>query len=60
MLADVATLHAEVADFIERHCACGALTGDAGDATARGYMLTIACPCGVTSLRVGHDVAGRP
>ncbi len=45
------TLHADLVSFIERHRPCGALTGDASVPTERGYLLTVACSCGVTFER---------
>ncbi len=47
------TLHADLVSFIERHRPRGALTGDASASvpTERGYLLTVACSCGVTFER---------
>jgi len=45
------TLHADLVSFIERHRPRGALTGDASVPTERGYLLTVACSCGVTFER---------
>ena len=40
-------LLAELADFVTRHHPCGRLTGDATAPEANGYMLSVACSCGV-------------
>src|SRR5438552_19062063 len=44
-------LYADMLDFIDRHRPCGTLTGDASEVAANGYMLTVACLCGVTFTR---------
>jgi hypothetical protein len=44
-------LLADLADFVTRHRACGQLTGDATEPAPEGYMLSVACSCGVTFLR---------
>jgi hypothetical protein len=41
----------ELEAFIRDHRAHGGLEGDAGDLTENGYMITIACPFGVTFHR---------
>src|SRR5262245_31477165 len=43
--------YADLVDFVDRHRPCGTLTGDATEPSARGYMLTVACSCGVTFAR---------
>jgi hypothetical protein len=42
---------ADIEEFLRDHRAHGRLEGAVGEATANGYMLTIACPCGVTFRR---------
>ena len=37
--------------FVHEHRAHGALTGDASESTAHGYLIEIACPCGLTFSR---------
>jgi hypothetical protein len=37
--------------FIREHRDHGQLVGDASEPAVNGYMLTIACRCGVTSYR---------
>ena len=41
------TLLAELEEFVRDHRAHGALTGDATEPAWNGYLLTVACPCGV-------------
>jgi hypothetical protein len=41
----------ELTDFIEDHRPHGALTGDATEPAWNGYMLTVACSCGVVFQR---------
>src|SRR5262249_34476375 len=53
-LEAVDTLYIGMLDFIERHPPCGTLTADATEPEARGYMLTIACSCGVTFAGGSH------
>ena len=45
------TLSRDLEDFVTEHQAHGELTGDAGEVTENGYMLWVACPCGVTFER---------
>ena len=45
------TLLADLEDFVRDHCPHGTLTGDATAAAWNGYMLTVACPCGVVFER---------
>jgi len=45
------TLLAELEEFVRDHRAHGALTGDATEPAWNGYLLTVACPCGVTFER---------
>jgi hypothetical protein len=37
--------------FVSCHRACGQLTGDATEPEANGYMVTVACGCGVVFMR---------
>jgi hypothetical protein len=46
-----AMLLADLADFVTRRRPCGQLTGDATEPAANGYMVTVACSCGVVFLR---------
>ena len=48
---DAPVLMAALIDFIEDHRAHGTLTADATEATDQGYMLTVACSCGVAFMR---------
>jgi hypothetical protein len=41
----------DLGDFIRDHRPHGPLQGDAGEPTANGYMVTVACPCRVTFYR---------
>ena len=41
----------ELAEFVARHRAHGALMGDATEPVSNGYLLTVACPCGVAFER---------
>jgi hypothetical protein len=45
------SLFADLADFIHDHRPHGALTGDATEPAWNGYLLTVACPCGVVFER---------
>jgi hypothetical protein len=45
MLAD------ELTEFIQEHRPHGTLTGDATEPAWNGYMLTVACSCGVVFQR---------
>jgi hypothetical protein len=44
-------LFADLADFVTRHRPCGLLTGDATEPAPNGYMVTVACSCGVVFMR---------
>ncbi len=37
--------------FVTRHRAHGRLTGDATEPSERGYLVTVACSCGVSFMR---------
>jgi hypothetical protein len=50
----------DVADFILDRRRHGQLAGDATEPTGNGYILTIACPCGVTFYRWVHPWTLRP
>ena len=45
------TLIADLEDFIHSHRPHGPLTADATEPAWNGYLLTVACPCGVTFER---------
>lgn len=45
------TLLEELEEFVGVHRPHGTLTPDVGAPTANGYMVTVACPCGVTFMR---------
>jgi hypothetical protein len=45
------TTTAEIEAFIREHREHGRLTGDAGEPASNGYLLTVACACGVTFYR---------
>jgi hypothetical protein len=38
---------ADLQEFVEAHRPHGTLTGDATEPAWNGYLLTVACPCGV-------------
>ena len=42
------TLLADLEEFVADHRAHGPLTADATEPAWNGYLLTVACPCGVT------------
>ena len=46
------TFIADLEEFVHDHLPHGQLTGDATEPAWNGYMLTVACPCGVC-LSVG-------
>jgi hypothetical protein len=59
---------ADLEEFVVDHGPHGgALTGDTTEAVWNGYLLTVACPCGVTferwvtplGCRAGSTAAGR-
>ena len=41
----------DLTGFLHAHRPHGALTADATEAAWNGYLLTVACPCGVTFER---------
>ena len=45
------TLLAELEEFVLDHRTHGHLTGDATEPVWNGYLLTVACPCGVVFER---------
>ena len=45
------TLIADLEEFVSDHRPHGTLTGDATDPAWNGYLLTVACPCGVVFQR---------
>jgi len=45
------TLLADLEDFIHNHRPHGSLTGDATEPAWHGYLLPVACPCGVVFER---------
>jgi len=45
------TLLADLEGFVVDHRPHGSLTGDATEPTEDGYLLTVACPCGVVFER---------
>jgi hypothetical protein len=45
------TLLSDLEEFVWDHRPHGPLTGDATDPTDQGYLITVACPCGVTFMR---------
>jgi hypothetical protein len=55
----------DVEAFAREHRDHGPLVGDAGRLTADGYLLEVACPCGVTFARwvapllAAEDLAAR-
>jgi hypothetical protein len=53
------TVTADLEEFVEMHRSHGSLKGDSGDLTPNGYLLTVACACGVTFHRwvTPHDAA---
>ena len=44
-------LLADLSDFLRDHRPHGSLAGDATEPAWNGYLLTVACPCGVTFER---------
>jgi hypothetical protein len=44
-------LLADLQDFVHDHCSHGPLTADATEPAWNGYLLTVACPCGVVFER---------
>ena len=44
-------LRADLPDFVTRHRPHGPLTADATEPAANGFMLTVACSCGVVFMR---------
>jgi hypothetical protein len=45
------TLLADLEEFVRDHRPHGPLTGDATEPAWNGYLLTVACPCGVVFER---------
>ena len=45
------TLLIDLEQFVRDHRAHGPLTGDATEPVLNGYLLTVACPCGVVFER---------
>jgi hypothetical protein len=45
------TILADLEEFIAEHRRHGTLSGDATEPRSNGYLLTVACPCGVTFER---------
>ena len=45
------TLLADLEEFVTDHRSHGVLTADASEPTEDGYLLTVACPCGVVLER---------
>jgi len=45
------TLLSDLEDFVHDHRPHGPLTADATEPAWNGYLLTVACPCGVTFER---------
>ena len=45
------TLIAQIEEFVRDHRPHGALTGDATVPAWNGYLITVACPCGVVFER---------
>jgi hypothetical protein len=41
----------DLRDFVARHRPHGTLTTDATEPTAKGYLLTVRCSCGLDFLR---------
>src|SRR5262245_21106271 len=48
---DRAVILADLEDFAREHRPHGRLEGSAGELTENSYMVTVACPCGVTFYR---------
>jgi len=44
-------LLADLKEFVHDHRPHGPLTGDATEPVCNGYLLTVACPCGVVFER---------
>jgi len=44
-------LLSDLEDFVHDHRPHGTLTGDATEPAWNGYLLTVACPCGVVFAR---------
>jgi len=45
------TLLTDLENFVHDHCPHGSLTADATEPAWNGYLLTVACPCGVVFER---------
>jgi len=50
-VSDPMPLLADLEAFVEDHRPRGTLTGDATEPAWNGYLLTVACPCGVVFER---------
>jgi len=50
-LGNPLNLFADLEDFLHDHRAHGRLTADAMEPAWNGYLLTVACPCGVAFER---------
>jgi len=46
-----AACRADLEEFVRDHCPHGSLTADATTPAWNGYLLTVACPCGVVFER---------
>jgi hypothetical protein len=44
-------LRTDLTDFVDSHRPHGPLTADATEPAWKGYLLTVACPCGVVFER---------
>ena len=45
------SLLADLEEFVTNHRPHGSMTGDATEPAWNGYLLTVACPCGVVFAR---------
>jgi hypothetical protein len=43
----VTSFDADLAQFVQNHRSHGPLTADATEPAPNGYLLTVACPCGI-------------
>ncbi len=50
-LVNPVNLLADLQDFVHDHRRHGSLTGDATEPAWNGYLVTVACPCGVVFER---------
>jgi hypothetical protein len=51
MRSEVSALLPDLTSFLHDHQPHGPLTADATKPARNGYLLTVACPCGVTFAR---------